>query len=50
MRILSFITEASVVRKIRDHLQSTHTDPARGPPRVDAEPADRGTDLGALLS
>ena len=39
MRILSFITEPPVVRKILEHLQRTRTDPARGPPGVEAEPA-----------
>ncbi len=45
MRILSFITDPKVARKIRDHRQSTSIDPARGPPLVDAEPAA----LGALV-
>jgi hypothetical protein len=40
MRILSFITDPKVARKIRDHLQSTSTEPARGPPLVDAELAE----------
>ncbi len=40
MRILTFITDPAVARKIRDHRQSTKTDPARGPPLVDVEPAE----------
>ncbi len=39
MRVISFITEPPVVRKILEHLQSTRTDPARGPPCVEVEPA-----------
>jgi hypothetical protein len=39
MRILSFITDPGVVRRILEHLQSNSTDPARGPPRLEAEPA-----------
>ena len=39
MRILSFITDPRVVRKILEHLQSNSIDPARGPPRPEAEHA-----------
>jgi len=38
MRILSFITEPPVVRKILEHLHSASSDPARGPPSLDAVP------------
>ena len=38
MRLVSFITEAPVVRKILAHLKRTGSDPARAPPRLDAIP------------
>ena len=38
MRVLSFLTEPPVIRKILDHLQSSGTEAARAPPRVDLEP------------
>jgi len=38
MRVLSFITEPPVVRKLREHLKRTGTDPARAPPGLELEP------------
>ena len=37
MRVISFITEPSVVTKILEHLQRTGSDPARAPPRLEPE-------------
>ncbi len=38
MRVLSFITEPPVVKKILGHLERTGSDPARAPPRLELEP------------
>jgi len=38
MRILSFITEPPVVKKILEHLKRAGTGPARAPPRLEAAP------------
>jgi len=38
MRVVSFITEPPVVRKILEHLKRTGSDPARAPPRLEAAP------------
>ena len=35
MRVLSFITEPPVVRKILEHLQRTRSGPTRSPPGLD---------------
>ncbi len=37
MRVISFITERSVVSKILEHLHRTGSDPARAPPRPEPE-------------
>ena len=38
MRVVSFITEPPVVRKIIEHLQRTGSHPARAPPRLEDAP------------
>jgi len=38
MRVLSFITEPRVVRKILEHLERIGSDPARAPPGLELEP------------
>ena len=38
MRVLSFITEPPVVRKILEHLKRIERDPARAPPGLEFEP------------
>ena len=38
MRVLSFITEPPIVRKILEHLHRTGSDPARAPPGLELEP------------
>ena len=38
MRVLSFITEPPVVRKILEYLHRTGSDPARAPPSPELEP------------
>jgi len=37
MRVLSFITEPPVVRKILEHLKRTGSEAARAPPRLEAD-------------
>jgi len=37
MRVVSFITESPVGKKILAHLERTGSDPARAPPRLEAE-------------
>ncbi len=39
MRILSFLTDPTVVGKILRHLESTSSERPRGPPRVGPEPS-----------
>ena len=38
MRLVSFITEPPVVKKILAHLERTGSDPARAPPRLESAP------------
>ena len=38
MRLVSFITEASVISKILEHLERTGSEAARAPPRLEAAP------------
>jgi len=38
MRVVSFLTEPPVVRKILEHLKRTGSDPARAPPRLEDPP------------
>ena len=38
MRVISFITEPPVVKKILEHLERTGSDPARAPPRFESAP------------
>ena len=38
MRILSFLTEPPVIRKILEHFESSGSEAARAPPRLELEP------------